>query len=116
MRFLFAVVGSKGRILMLGGKMRVKLTFIERDFRGTDLSSREEVLVGESKKTPTRNHVARLIAAHHPELKTVTQVMLISATETGHKWYVKASRITSNRWLYVYADPLEDVVAEANCC
>ena len=95
--------------------MRVKLTFIERDFRGTDSSSREEILRGESAKNPTRNHVARLIAAQHPELKSVTQVMLISATETGHKWYVKASRLTSNRWLYVYADPLEDDGAEANC-
>jgi len=95
--------------------MRVKLTFIERDVRGADLSSREEILHGESEKNPTRNHVARLIAAHHPELKSVTRVMLISATETGHKWYVKASQVTSNRWLYVYADPLEDAVADANC-
>jgi hypothetical protein len=42
--------------------MRVKLTLIERDFRGTELSRREEILQGESAKSATRNHVARLIA------------------------------------------------------
>jgi len=47
--------------------MRVKLVWIEQDFRGNHLSTREELLEGESAKNLTRNHVARLIARHHPE-------------------------------------------------
>ena len=86
--------------------MRVKLVLIERDFRGTELSKREEILRGESAKSPTRNHVARLIARYHPELQFAGKILL--ASEEGHKWYVKATKLDPNRWLYAYADPLDE--------
>ena len=50
--------------------MRVKLVWIERDFRGKELSKREEILHGESAKIPSRNHAARLIARPHPPLES----------------------------------------------
>jgi hypothetical protein len=86
--------------------MRVKLVYIERDMRGTELSERVEVLEGESEKSLTRNHVARLIARQHPELTHAGRVFLIDASETKYKWYVGTSKLGSNRWLYVYADPI----------
>jgi len=92
--------------------MRVKLVWIERDFHHTELSRREEILRGESAKTPTRNHVARLIARHHPELQFASRVILVDASEEGYRWYVRANQVSSNRWVYVYADPLEDVPAD----
>jgi len=89
--------------------MLVKLFWVERDFRGSELSKREEILHGESTKKTTRNHVARLIARHHPELQFASRVILVDASEQGYKWYVRANQMTSNRWVYVYAEPLEDV-------
>jgi hypothetical protein len=91
-----------------GALMRVKLTLIERDFRGTELSRREEILQGESAKSATRNHVARLIARSHRELQFASRVMLLDASEEGHKWYVRATQVNSNHWIYVYADPVEE--------
>jgi hypothetical protein len=88
--------------------MRVKLVWVDRDFRGRELSRREEILHGESAKTPTRNQVARLIARHHPELQFASRVMLVDASEEGYKWHVRANRMGSNCWSYVYASPLED--------
>jgi hypothetical protein len=88
--------------------MRVKLIFIERDFSGKDLSTREEVLYGESAKSLTRSHVARLIARHHPELKHAGGVWLLDASETRHKWYVQTEKLGPNKWLTVYADPLPE--------
>ena len=88
--------------------MRVKLIFIERDVRGKDLSTREEVLHGESAKSLTRNHVARLIARHHPELQHAGGVWLLDASETSHKWYVQTQKLGANKWLTVYADPLPE--------
>ncbi len=85
--------------------MRVKLIFIERDFRGNDLSRREEVIEGESAKSATRNHVARLIARHHPELKHASGVWLMDSSETPYKWYVHTEKLGQNRWVSVYADP-----------
>lgn len=91
--------------------MRVKLVWIEQDFRGNHLSQREELLEGESSKSLTRNHVARLIARHHPELGFAGRIMLIDASEKPYKWYVKAIKQDANKWMYVYADPMEEVVA-----
>jgi hypothetical protein len=88
--------------------MRVKLVWVERDFRGTELSRREEILNGESAKTPTRNQVARLIARHHPELQFAGRVMLLDASEEDYKWHVRANKMGSNCWSYVYADPIAD--------
>jgi hypothetical protein len=95
--------------------MRVKLVWVERDFRGSELSRREEILRGESTKSPTRNHVARLIARHHPELQFASRVMLGDASEEGYKWYVRANQMSSNRWVYIYAEPLEDATPEESC-
>lgn len=89
--------------------MRVKLVLIERDFRGKELLKREEILCGDSVKNPTRNYVARLIARHHPELRFAGKIFLINASEEGHKWYVKAIQLDPNRWLYAYADPLDEI-------
>jgi len=91
--------------------MQVKLLWVERDFRGSELSRREETLHGESAKAPTRNQVARLIARHHPELQFASRVTLLDASEQGYKWYVRATQMTSNRWVYVYAAPVEDATA-----
>ena len=88
--------------------MRVKLTFIERDFRGNDLTTREEFLEGESAKSLTRNHVAKLIARHHPELRSVVRVWLLDASETSHKWFIGAEKLEPNKWVYVYADPVPE--------
>src|SRR5215470_205044 len=88
--------------------MRVKLVWIERDFRGNHLSKREEVLEGESTKNFTRNHVARLIARNHPELQSQGRIML-DALEEPYQWYVKAIQQESNRWVYVYAEPVDEV-------
>jgi len=88
--------------------MRVKLIFIETDFRGKDLSTREEVLHSESTKSLTRNHVARLIARHHPELQHSSGVWLLDALETSYKWYVGTEKLGPNKWLTVYADPLPE--------
>jgi len=87
-------------------QMRVKLTFVERDVRGNELSLREEVLEGESAKSLTRDHVARLIARHHPELRVAGRLWLIDASETPYKWYIRSVQLGPNRWLYIYADPL----------
>ena len=89
--------------------MRVRLTWVERDRRGKELASRESTLVGESKKTPTRNYVARLIARHHPELMSVDRVHLVDSDEPGRRWYVRSTKLNSNRWQTVYASPLEDI-------
>jgi len=88
--------------------MRVKLIFIERDVRGKDLSTREEVLHGESAKNLTRNHVARLIARHHPELQHAGGVWLLEVSENSYKWYVRTEKLGPNKWLTVYADPLPE--------
>lgn len=91
--------------------MRVKLVWIEEDFRGNYLSQREEFLEGESAKSLTRNHVARLIARHHPELQSAGRVMLIDASEEPYKWrIVKPIRRDSNRWVYVYAEPVDEAI------
>ena len=82
--------------------MRVKLVWIEQDFRGNHLSTREELLEGESAKNLTRNHVARLIARHHPELQFAGGTILLDAFEEPYKWYVKAIKQESDRWEYVY--------------
>jgi hypothetical protein len=92
--------------------MRVKLIFIERDFSGKDLSTREEVLESESAKSLTRNHVARLIARHHPELRHAGGVWLLDASETNHRWYVQTEKLGSNKWLTVYADPLPEPIVK----
>jgi hypothetical protein len=86
--------------------MRVKLIFVERDLRGNDLSSREEVLQGESAKSLTRSHVAKLISRHHPELRHAGGVWLLDASETRYKWYVGTEKLGPNKWVTVYADPL----------
>ena len=88
--------------------MRVKLTFVERDFRGNDLATREECLQGESAKSLTRNHAAKLIARHHPELRSAGGVWLLDASETNHKWFIGAQKLGPNRWVYAYADPLPE--------
>jgi hypothetical protein len=92
--------------------MRIKLIFIERDFRGKDLSKREEVLQSESAKSLTRNHVARLIARHHPELRSAGGVWLLDGSEANHKWYVQTEKLGPNKWLTVYADPLPEATLQ----
>jgi hypothetical protein len=88
--------------------VRVKLIFIERDRRGNELQVREEFLESDSTKSLTRNHVAKLIARHHPEMQHAGGVMLLDASETPYKWFVDATQLGTNRWLYVYAHPLND--------
>ena len=85
--------------------MRVKLIFVERDLRGKDLSTREEVLQGESAKSPTRNYVAKLIARYHPELRRAGSMWLLNASETRYKWFVGTEKLGPNKWLSVYANP-----------
>ena len=88
--------------------MKVRLLWVQRDFRGNELNRREEILQGESTKSPTRNYVARLIARHHPELVSVDRVHLLDAHETDCKWYVRSYRVNSNCWETAYAEPLEE--------
>ena len=100
---------SASRCYLRGRPVRVRLIWVERDRRGTELAKRETTLAGESAKTPTRNYVARLIARHHPELVSVDRVHLIDSDEPGYRWYVRSTELDSNRWQTVYATPLEDV-------
>jgi hypothetical protein len=86
--------------------------FVEKDFRGTELSIREEILSGESTKSLTRNHVARLIARHHPELRHSSGVWLMDSSETTYKWFVHTEQLGPNKWLTVYADPLPELISE----
>jgi hypothetical protein len=88
--------------------LKIKLIWIEKDFRGNEVALSQEILHGESAKTPTRNQVAKLIARLHPELISVTRVSLLNSSETSHKWYVKSNQLGPNRWLTVYADPMPD--------
>lgn len=90
--------------------MRVRLTWIERDFRGVELTRREETLSGESTKTPTRNYAAKLIARYHPELMSAGRVHLINAEDTGFRWYITSVQLDSNRWVTAYAEPLDENV------
>jgi hypothetical protein len=85
--------------------MRVRLVWIERDFQGKELSKREEILCGESAKNPTRTHIARLTPRHHPQLQFAGKVLLVNASEEGHKWYVKqpSSTPTAGCTLMPYA-------------
>lgn len=89
--------------------MRVKLFWVERDFRGSELSKREEILHGESTKKPTRNLVARLIARHHPELQFAEPGDSCGRIGAGIQ-VVRQSKPNDFKPLgYVYAEPLEDV-------
>ena len=92
--------------------MRVKLVYIDRDFRGSELSRREEILHGESAKSLTRNHVARLIQQHHPDLQHAGGVRLSKSYEADYTWLVKVLESGRNRWTYVYAEPLDTAVSE----
>jgi hypothetical protein len=94
--------------------VRVRLIWIQEDRRGNELARREELLQGESTKTPTRNYVARLIARHHPELASAGGVHLMDSSETGHRWYVRSNQLGSNCWETAYADPLDDVSITGN--
>jgi hypothetical protein len=100
---------STNRFYLRGKGVRVRLIWVERDRRGTELAKRETTLTGESKKTPTRNYVAKLIARHHPELVSVDRVHLIDSDKPGCRWYVRSTELDPNRWQTVYASPLEDV-------
>jgi hypothetical protein len=88
--------------------MKIRLIWVEKDFRGNELNKREEILCGESAKSPTRNQVAKLIARFHPELISVTRVNLLKSHESGYKWYIKSSQLDMNCWVTIYADPMPD--------
>ena len=90
--------------------MTVRLTWVERDRRGTELARRDAVLHGESEKNATRKYVGKLIDRHHPELMSVDTVHLNDSYEEGFRWYVKSYEAAPNRWVTVYADPIDDVV------
>jgi len=89
-----------------GEAMTIRLTWVERDVRGNEIASREELTHSESAKTPTRNQVAKLVARFHPELASAARVHLLDSSESGRKWYIKSTQLSSNRWVTVYADPL----------
>lgn len=92
--------------------MLVKLLWIERDFRGQELSRRQETLKGESFKTPTRNQISRLIRRCHPELSSVDHVHLIDSDQDGYRWYVRSIQLHKNRWVTIYAEPIDEMVAQ----
>jgi hypothetical protein len=41
-------------------------------------------------------------------LEFAGKIFLLNASEEGHKWYVKATKLDRNRWLYAFADPLDE--------
>jgi hypothetical protein len=93
--------------------MKVRLVWIETNFRNEELSRREEILESESQKTPTRHYVSRLIARVHPELRTVDRVFLAESFRDDLRWrvgLVGGTQLGPNRWLQVYADPVEGAV------
>lgn len=91
--------------------MQVRLVWTRKDFRGRELGRREEVLLGESTKTPSRHYVARLIARHHPDLCSARQVFLGESFRPDFRWRVVYTRkLDTNCWEYVYANPIEDGV------
>ncbi len=89
--------------------MLVKLLWVERNFRGEELASREETLRGESLKTPTRNHIVKLIRRYHPELASVDRVHLIDSDQPGYRWYIRSIQMDKNRWVTIYAEPTEEM-------
>jgi hypothetical protein len=88
--------------------MKVRLLWIERDLRGTELVRREETLTDESGKRPTRNYVGRLVARHHSELASLGKVSLIQSDKPGYRWYVRSTPLGPNCWVTVYAEPLDE--------
>jgi hypothetical protein len=88
--------------------MKVRLVWIESNFRGEELNRREEVLDGESEKSPTGNHIARLIARRHPELRSVNRVYLMKSHRPDLRWRVRETKLAPNRWVTVYADPVKE--------
>lgn len=91
--------------------MKVRLVWIETNFRNEELSRREELLEGESQKKPTGNSVVRLIARYHPELRSVDRVHLLESHRPDLRWYIRSNQLSPNCWESIYAEPVEDIVA-----
>jgi hypothetical protein len=89
--------------------MRVRLVWIDRNFRREDISRREEILDGESVKNPNRAHISKLIARHYPNLTMAGGlVWLIDSDQPGFRWHVKSWQKDKNVWTEVYAEPLDE--------
>ena len=88
--------------------MKVRLVWIESDRRGTELSRREEILQGESDKAANGESARRLIVHYYPELVPLYAKGLIrNPSRTNWRWLVRMTRLGPNRWLTVYADPVD---------
>ena len=94
--------------IVLGRCMRVKVVWIERDRRGRELQRREETLEAESSKPATARAALRLIGRHHPEIAPTWRGLFMNSDATKYRWMVCVTELDPNRWLYVYADPVED--------
>lgn len=79
--------------------MKLKLTYVEEDFRGKQHVIREEFLEGESTKPITKGRAAKLINRVHPEYWP----LLVDASDFPAEWLVHVEQKDSNCWLYVYA-------------
>lgn len=93
----------------LARAMKIKLVWIEQDRRGRELKRREEILEAESSKPVTARSALRLIARHHPQIAPTWRGLFQNSGATKYRWTVYFKQLDPNRWLYVYADPIDEV-------
>ena len=86
-----------------GRAVKLRLTWIEVDQHERILSQREEILEGESQRSVTKGNARKLISRTYPDKR----VSMIDASRPPHKWCAVIEMVTPNRWLYIYADPLD---------
>ena len=92
--------------------MRIRLIWIERDRRGRELRRREEMLEPEASKPGTARDALRLIARHHPEITPTWRGLFKNSDATNFRWMVCNTELDPNRWLTVYADPVDELAVE----
>ena len=91
--------------------MKIKLVWIERDRRGQERQRREETLEAESNKPVTAKSALHLISRHHPEIALAGRTLLRNSDATKYRWVLCVTQLDSDRWLYVYADPVHEAAA-----
>jgi hypothetical protein len=85
--------------------MKLKLTYVEGDYRNQLKVVGEEILEGESEKPITKGRALKMIQRFHPEFKTL---FVSEAFDFPAEWRVHSKQLGPNRWLYVYASRVEE--------
>jgi hypothetical protein len=79
--------------------VKLKLTYVESDFRGTQRVIGEELLDGESDKPMTKGRAKKLVHRFHPDFRA----FMIDASDFPAEWVVHTERKSPNLWVNVYA-------------